>query len=250
MKKFINIFLLAFVAYAAVAQDISSFSKGNALYQKGLYDQALQQYKNIVNSGKHSADLYYNMGNCFFKKNEIPQAILYYEKAKLLSPSDEDINFNIKLANLRVVDKVMPVPKVFYQQWIDNIAVWFSARAWSWILIMWVCLACSSVVVFYGTYFPWLKRTAFFTFIVSLLFIITSFAMAEKQHRQELGKNYAIIFSPSVAIKSSPDEASTDLFILHEGTKIKLDDNIGDWYKVRLSNGNVGWIKQSNFKEI
>lgn len=219
-------------------------------YNKGRYEQAADFYKQVLAKGFESADVYYNIGNASFKTNDLASAILYYEKALKLAPGDEDIRYNLKVANSLITDKIDVVPDLFYEIWWKTLLNLFSGNTWAWVGIVFLALALASFGVFVlaGSYT--LRKASFILSMTMLVFMLFSTGFALNSTNRQLSHAYAIIFDPAVTVKSSPDDSSTDLFVLHEGTKVNVTDKVNDWIKVKLANGNVGWILAKSIKEI
>lgn len=226
------------------------FSEGNNAYRNGDYLQAIEKYEKILNNGYSNAEIYYNLGNAYFKLKKIPEAILNYEKALKLNPSDEDIQFNLKIANLQTVDKIEPLPMMFYEKWWHALNNWFSSASWSALMIIFIWLGFIGLALYLFMFSSGIKKISFFVAVISFVIAIFSFIFANTSYLHETSEESAIIFSESVYVKSSPDKGSTDLFILHEGTKVELLDQVGEWTKIRLANGNVGWLQRSSIETI
>ena len=225
-------------------------AEANRAYFTGHYESAVTIYEKVMQAGFASPVLYYNLGNAYFKLGNMPLAILYYEKAHKLSPADADIVHNIRLANTRIVDKIEPVPMLFYIRW------WNSARnilspdnfakiSLGLFTIFWSLLACYFLARRRG-----LRVIAFY---FALLFLIGSafgMILASDSHHKALNPDEAIVMEASAGVKSSPDDKSVDLFVIHEGTKVTVMDRIGIWKEVRIANGNLGWIQTKAIREI
>ncbi len=226
------------------------FDQANQLYRAGEYQKAVQLYEQVIKNGYQSAALYYNLGNAYFKMNDIPAAIVSYERAKRLAPNDDDIAYNLRLANLRVVDKIEPVPQLFIVRWWNEIVQFYSADQWGifGIICVWaLCLAASSFFLFRSLVIQRLSILAALCFII---LTILGFANAVQQRNWEQSTNTAIVFTPTVSVKSAPDEQSTDLFVIHEGLKVELLDVVGNWRKIRLADGKVGWLSSEAIQII
>lgn len=244
------IFLLCFIATDGFAASNPDFDNANEQYKKGEYKSAISTYEKILKSGYDAAEVYYDLGNCYYKLNDVPNSILNYERALRLSPRDEDIIFNLRLANLKVIDKIQSVDQVFFKRWIENISNLYStdlAAIWT-IIFLWISLIILSLFIISGS--TLLKRIFFYSGI-SLLVISIVFLIVTNYRNQTVNStNSGIIFNPSVYVKSAPNEKSTDLFILHEGTKVKILDTVGSWKKIRLVNNNEGWVKAESLEVI
>lgn len=250
--KYISLIFAVFLLFAgsSFSQTENYFAKANDYYQKGHYSKAAELYEKMVKSGYESPEVLFNLGNSYFKLKKIPHSLLYYERAKLLAPNDEDINFNISIANLQIVDKIEPVPKFFLYEWADSIESSYSSSAWSLFGIILIWILFISLAVFFFFWQSIIKRISFTIAALALIASIFCFTFAVRSNIREISRNGAIIFTPAVYVKSSPDEGSTDLFLLHEGTKVKIEDNIGEWSKIKIANGSVGWLKNHDFVVI
>lgn len=254
MKKRLKyIILLVFVvmisAVKAESPDSLMIMAQNA-YNKGLYDSSINLYNQVLDQNLESAQLYYNLGNAWFKKGEIPHAILYYEKAKKLDPSDEDINYNLGVANSMIVDKIETVPQLFFQEWWDYFYNLFGANRWAIILL----ISWALFVLFAGIFMlsPGRrgKKAGFFLGIMFLLFTAASYGLASQKYKHSVSRNEAIIFTPTITVKSSPTQNAVDLFVVHEGTKVKIKDKVDNWVKIKISNGSIGWVPANSLEEI
>jgi len=252
MKKNIIYLFLCLLSFSCLAGSsvTQEFDKGNRFFQKGDYQKASQIYESILKQGDESAELYFNLGNAYYKSENIASAILNYERAKRLNPSDEDIDFNLKLANMHITDKIDPLPQVFYKRWWSSFSEIFSTDAWAKISISILFISLLLFILYTTSASTVVKKIFFFGGIMFIFSGICSYFLGQHSMNNHYGNQEAILFSPSVYIKSSPDEKSTDLFMLHEGTKVKILDSIGEWKKIRIENGNLGWAKVSEMKVI
>ena len=224
--------------------------QANNVYNQGLYDSSINLYNQILNKNVESAELYYNLGNAWFKKGEVPHAILYYEKAKKLKPEDEDINYNLGVANSMIVDKIEKVPTLFFQDWWNYFYNLFGADRWAVVLIV----SWALFILFFGMFMlsgsRRNKKLGFFFGILFLLITVASYGLASQKYHHSVSHNEAIIFTPTITVKSSPTQTAVDLFVIHEGTKVKVLDQVDDWAKIKISNGSVGWIPKKSLEEI
>jgi tetratricopeptide (TPR) repeat protein len=226
------------------------FRKANQLYSEGNYEEAVDLYNYILASGYHSASIYYNLGNAFYRSGKIPSAILNYERALLLAPGDEDIRFNLDLARVQIRDRIEEVPDFFINRWWKGARDTLNFRSWAIVSAVTFITTLIFLTVFLLVSKVIMKKL-FFWLAVSLFFIsVISFTVGLDQRNYVKNHNSAIIFSPVVSVKSSPDFNSADLFVLHEGTKVSVEDSIGDWRAVRLSDGNKGWLHKDGLEMI
>jgi tetratricopeptide (TPR) repeat protein len=226
------------------------FKKALELYSAGDYEKALQTWTEVYITGYRSAELDYNIGNTYFKLNNVPGAILYFERAHLLKPADEDINYNLAIAKTLAVDRFNEIPELFFARWYDFISLVFSSNAWAKISISAFILFLISLSIYFYTSRYKLKVFGFW--LALLLFIVSATSLAFSFRNRTLVQNShkAIIFDPQVNGKSSPDESGTNLFLLHEGTKVTVGEKVGDWYEIRLSDGNKGWVPATSLEII
>ena len=250
----VMVFLFSLQLYANLPEQAdenqSLITDANQAYSDGNFEDAISLYEQVLEHDYEAPQLYYNLGNSYFKSNNLPAAILNYERAKRLAANDEDIAFNLKLANLKTPDKIESIPTLFFKTWWNSFARLFSGKQWAIISIVsfWICILMFCV---YITTNKVDNKKIFFWFSALLLLLtIFSFTYAYQGYKAVNSNNEAIIFSASVTIKSSPDENGTDLFVLHEGTKVMILDGIGEWNKIKLSDGSVGWIRSEAVETI
>jgi tetratricopeptide (TPR) repeat protein len=249
-KKVIMLFLSFLFGAGLVFGNETLFQQANAEYQKKNYDKAIVSYEKILSAGQESAVLYYNLGNAWFKKNDLPRAILYYEKALKLSPGDADIQFNLKVANSRITDKIDVLPELFYKRWWKEARTLLSVDGWAIASLIFVLVFFGLLTIYLMVRPLMIRRAAFFSALFMMLFGVFSLIFAYQSYHLLINQREAIVFDPAVSVKSSPDEASTDLFMLHEGTKVRILDNVGDWYRVVIASGSDGWVSSQSLKVI
>jgi len=246
MKKIIFILLLTTQVFFAQ----SGFEKGNYLYQKGKYEQAISEYESVLATKNHSAELYFNLGNCYYKLNKVAPAIYNYEKALLLNPDDGEIQNNLKFAQKLTIDEVKEVPKVGFAKLIHNFTSVFHYNTWAWISILLSTLFLLSFIGYYFSQIALSKRIFFFGMftLVFLLLISVSSAISEKSHYEN--ERPAVVFAEMVLVKSEPQKASGTVFTLHEGTKVFVLETLENWKKIQLTDGTEGWIEKTAIKEV
>lgn len=230
--------------------EVENFQKANAYYNEAVYDSALMMYTDVLNQGYSSNELFYNIGNTYFKLKEIPSAILYYEKALKINPSDDDTQHNLQIANSMIVDKIEVLPQLFFRAWWNTFYTLLSANAWAYISVLILLLALLATYFYLTSFNSTVRKTAFFVGILLILLTITSFGLASQKYYYTRQVNEAIVFTPTITIKSSPAQSSVDLFVLHEGTKLRILDQTNGWAKIKIANGSIGWIPQDVIKGI
>lgn len=244
----IGIIFSAFGGYSAGEQEL--VLRGNKAYSAGAYTDAVNSYKKVIALGWESPELYYNLGNAFFKLNDLPNAVLWYERAKRLAPGNEDIDYNLKVANGKIADKIEPLPEMFYKRWYFSLVQLFSVDGWAWIGVLFFLFALCSAMVYLAARVLILRKIGFWSSIATLALAFFFFLFAWSGYRSIQSAREAIVFTPTITVKSSPDDKSTDLFVVHEGTKVRLLDNISGWYEIRIANGSVGWLPASILEQI
>jgi tetratricopeptide (TPR) repeat protein len=227
-----------------------------------LYDQALTEYQNnnfeeslvlfekLIASGYSSYKLYYNAGNAAFKTGDIPSAVLNYEKALLLKPFNEDAKYNLEIAKTYTIDKLEIIPEVFFIRWFKLISLLLHTNTWS--LISIACFALSLVLfaVFLFSARYKMKKTSFFLAVTLFVISLASFSLALTNKSLTINNKEAIVVEPVVTGTSSPGTGGNELFVIHEGTKVRVEDRLGEWYEIKLSDGTVGWIPMNLVKKI
>jgi len=250
-KKILIFYLLFMILFQGASQDIGFLNaKGSQLYSDTNYEDAIQTWEEIIESGYEASTIYYNLGNAYFKSNKIAPAILNYERAKILAPHNKDINYNLELARTYVIDKIDELPEVFYLRWYNNIVQMFSSNTWAIITI----IAFVIFLVLFSTYLYAknysFKKTAFWLSTIFLLIWLCAFAFSWSGNKLVTDHNKAIVFSPSVTVLSSPDRSGTELFVIHQGTYVTLIDELNEWTEILLSSGTKGWLLSSSIEKI
>jgi hypothetical protein len=251
-KKTLWIHLLLLILTVPLsAQTVEQVFQGaNEFYQAGKYQEASKEYERILKQGVMSAELYFNLGNSYYRNEQLARAILSYERAALLHPNDPDIEHNLKLAYLKTIDRIEPVLDMFLIQWMRSAGAWISAETgklmflFSWILLF------GSLAGMFLVLRPEVVRVLRIVFFFSLVFVVFSALMMGMQSFQETAKDKAIITTQTITAKSSPDAKSVDAFVIHEGVKVKLTDAVGAWVKIILADGKVGWILSEQCERI
>ena len=227
----------------------SIFEQSNAFYTDGKYQMAIDGYKDILNSGFESAELYYNLGNAFYKLNNIPESNFFYEKARSISPTDEDILINLSYAQNLRIDKIEKLPITQTQNFKINILNLLSEKGWSVLLIILAWIACVSFVLYLSVNNSGNKRIFFTQFIILMIGLIVVFTINYEKKKLN-NEKFAIIYDKEIEVWSEPNKISELKFLLHEGTKVKQVDTIQDWVNIQLENGTLGWIQSSSIKTL
>ncbi len=246
MKKLVFIFLLITQFFFAQG----GFETGNSLYQKGKYEQAVTAYESVLATKKQSADLYFNLGNCYFKLNKVAPAIYNYRKALVLHPEDSEIQNNLRFAQKLTIDEVKEVPKVGFSKWLHDLTSTFHYNTWAWIA---VSISTLFLLFFLGYYFSQTtlyKRLFFFGMFTFLFLLLMSIAAAISEKNNFDKERPAIVFAEMTLIKSEPQTASATVVTLHEGTTVYVLETLDNWKKIQLADGTQGWIAKNAIKEV
>jgi tetratricopeptide (TPR) repeat protein len=228
----------------------SLFLRGNALYEEGKYEEALGVYNQVLQGDKESADLYYNMGNAAYRSNSIGYAILYYEKALKLEPAHEDAANNLEFVSSYRFDTFEEVPQLFLRVWIRGFVRLLPERIWSILALLFFLSLLTGIVVYLFAHRIAAKKAGFLSAAVALLLFGLAISSAASRHREIINPASGIILAPSVVVRSSPSETGTELFILHEGTKIEVSEEVSGWQNIRVMDGREGWILSKDFDSI
>ena len=252
MKKIITIIAVLTLPLLLKAQESndSLWVKANNLYTSEEYQKAIPVYEQILASGNESAKLYFNLGNAYYKAGEINKAILNYERAKVLAPQDEDVEFNLRIANQFVVTKIDELPKPFFVRWKTSIVNKYPADTWAVISIGSFVIFLFLLGLFFFSRNVAVRRFSFWISMALIVISVIAFSLAGKQKKKINTRDQAIVFCPRVTVKSSPSESGTDLFLIYEGLKIQVTDSLGSWTEIRLADGNQGWLRDSCIVKI
>ncbi|MCM1311992.1 MAG: tetratricopeptide repeat protein [Bacteroides sp.] len=251
MKRYCLFMTLMFACLCMFAQTLGRGTKiegatkeaADKLYGSEKYEEAAEYYESLIANDGVASELYYNLGNCYYKLSDIPHAILNYERALLLDPGDADIRENLAIARGKTIDKVTPPSEMFFVSWWYNLVNTMSISKWLSVAVVAFILMLSGIFVY--AFFSRLlvrKIGIYGAFVLFFVVLLSNFS-ACSQRRQLSDRHSAIIISPVVAVKSSPSESSTDLFIIHEGSKVEItDSSVKGWREVKFEEGKMGWL--------
>lgn len=247
-----NIFLLLFTLLFSVslsAQE-SAVKEAETAYTQEDYAKAIELYDNVLKTYGASAEIYYNLGNSHFKAGNIAPSILNYERALLLDPGDSDVRFNLNVAKQKTVDRIEPIGQFFLIKWFEGIQNIFSVNVWGAIGIVCFILLIGCLFLFFFSKWIRLKKIGFYAGLFMLVVVILANVFAANQKHSLINRNSAIVFSSTVTVKSSPDTSGTDLFVIHEGTKVFIRSMLGTWSEIELEDGHVGWMPSKDIEKI
>ena len=237
--------------YAADAYVDSLFNAANAAYSEGRWGDAVTAYTSVENLGLESPALYCNLGSAYYKEGDIAMAMLYYERALKLDPSYSDARYNRTVVSDFVQDRIEPVPEFILKTWVRELCYGLDSDTWAVAGLVFLVVTAAALLLLFLSSSLALRRTGFFSAIVFLLLTVMAITFSFWQKADYMRKDGAIIMTPVVSVKSSPSsEASTDLFILHEGTKVLIIDEVGEWRNIELADGRQGWMRSSDMSII
>jgi tetratricopeptide (TPR) repeat protein len=251
MRKIILFISLALCFTANVAwAESDKLKEANDLYSQAEYKMAIKDYEEILTKEGVAPEIYYNLGNAYFKSKEIGQSILNYERALRLDPLFEDARYNLDIAQTKVVDNIVKTPTFFLFEWIQNLIKMVSSNVWLMISVSLFITCLLFVFIFVFAKIRGLRVVSFYLWISLLILSLVSLTFSGVRKQQLENHKEAIVMSGVITAKSSPDKSGTDLFQLHEGTKVEIKSTLGNWIEIELGNGSLGWIEKVHIERI
>lgn len=246
-KKLVTLIGL-FMVLLCTAQNDQLFEQATDAYNAGDYGKAVSFYNNILNNGKHSSALYYNLGNAYYKQNKIAESIYFYEKALLLSPNDQEIITNLSYAQNMTIDAIDTMPETGLARLYKNVTGKLTFDQWAYLGVTFMILFVLLYILFYYSNYSTRKRFTFIGSLLALFFCIISVLFAYVQ-RADFDKDQpAIVFAEESTVKAEPNTISAEVFVIHAGTKVNVLDQLEDWKKIKLTDGKTGWLPQDDIK--
>ncbi len=233
-----------------MAQSKSSFEEGNTLYSDGKYNEAIEKYEEVLNSGLHSAEVYFNLGNAHYKLNRIAPSIYYYEKALLLSPKDKEIQNNLSFAHNMTIDSIDVVPEIGISRFLRTAINMFSFDTWAFLSVGFMIFFVLIFMTYYFTSSTNKKRFTFVTSIMSAFLTVLFLSFAFQKQAMDNKDNPAIVFSQESLVRTDPNLSGEEAFRLHEGTKVRVLDTINNWSEILLTDGKTGWIVSDDIRML
>ena len=250
--RIINFLILLFIFVNSVFanQAESLMNEANQLYQSKEYEEAIVKYNSIIESDYESAALYYNLGNSYYRSAQVGLAILNFERGLKLDPSNEDLLHNLAIVKARSVDRIKEVPKLFIVEWWELLISALSTTMWQIVILAFYLLVLGSITLYFFTKSGTTQRLTIFSALIgfsgAILFSTILFADVQR----ETSTDYGILIANTISAKQSPNDSSDDLFVIHEGLKIAVQEEFGDWYKIKLSDGKIGWLPKNSLELI
>jgi tetratricopeptide (TPR) repeat protein len=249
MKRHLFILIFILTSYG-FAQNNDLFEKGNALYNQGKYNEAIDAYITILDTKNHSSELYFNLGNAYYKLNKVAPSIYYYEKALQLSPNDEEIKNNLVFAKNMTIDAIDTIPEVGLSKFTKSIANYMTFDGWAKTAVILVFCFVILFLIYYFAYTTIRKRLSFIASMASLFLLVITLILAFHKFNLDKKDKPAIVFAQESKVKAEPNLRSEESFILHEGTKVQIIDTVKSWKKIKLADGKMGWISQDDIKAL
>lgn len=268
MKRYIFILVLTFWSLAALGQTPEAtdstpqrqqseqtasaayvsdpdglWDKANTAYINNDFPTAISLYETILASGRQSDKLFYNLGNAYFKEQKIGRAILNYNRALRLNPGNEDIRYNLQVAEKMTKDHIDAVPEFFVKTWLRDLRNLLSSTTWAVLSLILLAVMLGSVLFYLLSRRLLRRKMGFYGTIAAFLLLILTTCFAAIDRRETIDRTSAVVLREAVAVKSSPDRNSTDLFILHEGTKVEISNRLNDWCEITIADGKKGWME-------
>lgn len=232
-----------------IAQPENNFDKGNTAYRNGDYNGAVKIYESVLEQGKHSADLYYNLGNAYYKLEKLGPSVYYYEKGLQLDPKNKDIQNNLQYAQQATVDEIIPLPQNSISEFFNGIIQTFTTNTWAVLAVVASILMTCLFLMYYFTQKPTLKRVWFIGSIFFLLGVFFSLFMSYMEMKLN-ETNYAIVWEEEVEVRDGPTSNSSHIYYLHEGTKVTITYEEDNWARIELADGNEGWVQIQDIKKL
>ena len=227
-----------------------AWNGANDAYIAGDYARAERLYDRIVADGKLSMKLYFNLANACFKQNKLGKAILYYNRALVLAPGDEDVRHNLALAEAQTKDRIESVPEFFVKSWLRKVRNTLSCRTWTAISLVALAAALALALLFVLSQRLAVRKGGFYGMVLTLLLFVVTTGFAAVERRVMLDREGAVVMSTAAPVKSSPDRSATDIFVLHEGTTLRVVSTLDEWSEVVIADGKKGWIESAKIERI
>jgi len=253
MRNLILNILILFLPAFAMADDVEKiFSEANKSFKANEFSTAIEKYESIESQGYRSPELYYNLGNAYYKISKKGKAILNYQRALLItnSASRNDIQYNLELARRSLPDDIEVLPQFFLKRWKNNVRQLATSGTWSFVALLLFWLGIGGFIVWLKGKIRTQKKLGFIVGAVIMILSLIPFYLALDSHNIEKSSDLAVIMESEVDLRSAPDEVSSTIFLLHEGTSVELLDQIGAWYKVKLLNGEQGWLPMNTLEKV
>ncbi len=251
MKKLIFSFLSVLIPLFVIAQQNEGlFSQANEAYNKGDYAKSVELYETVEKTGNISANLYFNLANSYYKMQKVAPSIYNYEKALELAPNDKDILTNYSFAKNTRIDKIDVLPQGFLSRLYKKLITLFKVDTWAWLSVGLMFVFAICFVVFYRAISSMQRKVFFAGWTFSLFLGVFCMIFAFLTTSNAIKNRFGIVYANEIKVQGEPNLRSEKLFTLHEGTKVKILDEVNDWNKIKLTDGKTGWLPKKQIKEL
>jgi len=252
-KGFFFYLIIALTLFAGLpfAKNIDEqMQQAGAFYRNGEFDKSIKIYEDLRSEGYEGSSLYFNLANSYYRIGRLGYAILNYERALKNSPSDEDVKHNLAFASLSTVDRIQPLPTFFLFEWWESVLASLSVNGWTYIAFFFYILLIIFIVIYFFSQTIFQQKLILFSGLgIMVIFLIAASLLIVKINREETVIG-GVVIEQSITVKTSPDVKSTDAFVVHEGLKVNLEDQLDEWVKIRLADGKVGWVENRAIERI
>lgn len=250
-RQIIHTLVILFMGIAPLwGQGEALFEKASSAYNEGQYEEAANLYHEILEQDLHSAALYFNLGNCYYKLNRVAPSIYYYEKALLLDPDDQEIKTNLAFARNMTLDAIEELPETDLNKAYASLTGVLNFDQWARLAVLLVLVFVIALSLFFVFRYPRPKRISFVVGMVALGLTIVAVVFAYVQYENFVEEQPAIIFAEETSVRTEPNDRSEQAFLLHEGTKVNVLEELNDWNRIELVNGQSGWILSENLRPL
>ena len=247
---FLTLFLIL-ASLTAFANNVNeSMQQATKYYRNGEFDNAIKMLEELREKGYEGASLYYNLANSNYRIGKIGYAILNYERALIISPTDEDVKHNLAFANLSTIDRIQPLPAFFLFEWWEALLASLSVNGWTYAAFFFYILLLILIVIYFFVKTIFQQKLILFSGLGILVILASTVSLLIIKINREQTLISGVVIEQSVTVKTSPDEKSTDAFVIHEGLKVNLEYKLDEWVKIRLADGKVGWIESDDIEII
>jgi len=250
MKKLLLCIVFIMVSIFTWAESPATFDLANEQYEAGKYEEAIKQYEGLLEEGYQSAELHYNLGNAFFKKQQLAKAVLHFEKAAVRSPRDKDIQYNLSIVKNKLPDQFEMIPAFFISRWWASLRSVVGPTGWGIIGLLFLWTGIGGLILWFRGGNRKIRKQGFTIGVILTLLSIIPFSLGFDAAKTIKHSTRGVIMVAEIELKSAPDEVSKAILTLHAGTTISILDEIGSWKKIRLSNGEEGWLEANTFEKI
>ena len=250
MKNYLTLLFISFSFLGFGNESEKLFMEANTAYENQEFSLSIENYQKLIDSGIDNDDIHYNIANAYFQNKDLAQAIYHFEKAIKINPAHDDAKHNLAFANKKSIDKIEGIPDLFLYRWWRSVFNLMSADSWAKLMLVFLFSGVICLFLYFYMSQVHIRKISFYLAASLIVLAVLSWFFASEQQRYLETKSYAIIMEPTVNINSSPSLGSSKLFVLHEGTKVKIKDSSSGWFKVSIPNGNEGWIESKLIRGI